>query len=201
MADEITFRTSVGGYKKDEVLEYVETMNDTIFNLKREKDTEASTYQAKIRELEALLNQETANSLQLAKQQREEFETLQAENEKLKTETKELEEKYKAANQECAKIKGEKQKLKEKLGREILRLRAENKVLAKKLDEAERNANLTADYEAVHHVVSEVQYKIAEYVNVLNKTHQNLAEAYQSMNGMKKKLAIQMEKTPEPKEE
>lgn len=37
--------------------------------------------------------------------------------------------------------------------------------------------------------VSEVQYKIAEYVNVLNKTQQKLAETYQSMNGIKKRVA------------
>ena len=35
MENEITFRTSVGGYRRDEVIEYVESMNEQIFCLKR----------------------------------------------------------------------------------------------------------------------------------------------------------------------
>ena len=31
MENEITFRTSVGGYRRDEVIEYVESMNEQIF--------------------------------------------------------------------------------------------------------------------------------------------------------------------------
>ena len=37
MENEITFRTSVGGYRRDEVIEYVESMNEQIFCLKKGK--------------------------------------------------------------------------------------------------------------------------------------------------------------------
>ena len=38
MENEITFRTSVGGYRRDEVIEYVESMNEQIFCLKKESE-------------------------------------------------------------------------------------------------------------------------------------------------------------------
>ena len=37
MENEITFKTSVGGYKRDQVIEYVENMNEEIFRLKGEE--------------------------------------------------------------------------------------------------------------------------------------------------------------------
>lgn len=194
MEDEVTFRTSVGGYRKDEVLEYIETMNDKIFSMKKERESEAADFLARIQDLEALLRQEAANSLQLAEEQKADLEAMKARNESLHAKLSEMEEKWKAANQECEKVKGEKHALKEKLGREILRLRAENQMLAEKLNEAEKNVGSAADYETVRNVVSEVQYKIAEYVNIINKTQQSLAETYQGMNGIKKKIASQMEK-------
>ena len=55
----------------------------------------------------------------------------------------------------------------------------------------------SGNHEVVHQAVSEVQYKIAEYVNVINKTQQSLAETYQGMNGIKKKLAAKMTKEEE----
>ena len=35
MGDELEFRTAVGGYRKDDVLEYVESMNDKLFQMTR----------------------------------------------------------------------------------------------------------------------------------------------------------------------
>ena len=104
-----------------------------------------------------------------------------------------LEEQYKAVHSDAARLEAEKRVLKEKLGREVLRLRTENQELKEKLQEAERNIGSEADYEGVRDAVSEVQYKIAEYVNIINKTQQSLAETYQKMNGIKKKVAEQME--------
>lgn len=207
MADEITFRTSVGGYKKDDVLEYMEGMEDKIFSIQKGHEAETASYQAKIRELEAILKQETANSLQLAEQQTGELKALKteaensrAENEKLLAQVEELTEKLKAVSQECSKAKKERHILKEKLGREILRLRAENKMLTKKLEEAQTKPSPKTDYETVRSIVSEVQYKIAEYVNIINKTQQSLADTYQDMNTIKKKIASEIKKEEEQKE-
>lgn len=171
MENEITFRTSVGGYRRDEVIEYVESMNEQIFCLKKEAN-------------EAALIEENGVKL-------EKYET---ENAKLKEDLEKLEEQYKAAHSDVARLEAEKRVLKEKLGREVLRLRTENQDLKEKLQEAERNIGSEADYEGVRNAVSEVQYKIAEYVNIINKTQQSLGETYQKMNGIKKKVAEQMEK-------
>ncbi len=108
-----------------------------------------------------------------------------------------METKWKDAYEEYVRTDNEKQMLKDKLAREILRLRGENQTLREKWKEAERQIGSQADYEAVHQAVSEVQYKIAEYVNVINKTQQSLAETYQGMNGIKKKLAAKMTKEEE----
>lgn len=113
---------------------------------------------------------------------------------KLEEDLEKLEEQYKAAHSDVARLEAEKRVLKEKLGREVLRLRTENQDLKEKLQEAERNIGSEADYEGVRNAVSEVQYKIAEYVNIINKTQQSLGETYQKMNGIKKKVAEQMEK-------
>lgn len=193
MGDEITFRSSVGGYRRDEVLEYVESMNDTIYHMKKDQEKEAADYQEKIQELKELLKQEKANNRFLADEEREKLEVLEEENGKLQEQLTELEVKYKTVDKERAKAEGDKRTLKEKLGREVLRLRSENQRLEKELEEAKKKMDSRTDYEAVHSVVSEVQYKIAEYVNIINKTQQSLAETYQSMNGVKKKIAKEIE--------
>ena len=161
MGEELEFRTAVGGYKKDDVLEYVENMNDKLSQMSRAHEEETKRYQSRIQELEELLRQEEENSAALAEDQ---------------------------------------DKRLEGLAREILRLREENKVLREKLEKAEGNIGSRADYEGVRSAVSEVQYKIAEYVNVLNKTQQKLAATYQEMNGIKKKIADQLEKIQQEKE-
>ena len=40
MGDELEFRTAVGGYRKDDVLEYVESMNDKLFQMTRDHENE-----------------------------------------------------------------------------------------------------------------------------------------------------------------
>ena len=187
MENEITFRTSVGGYRRDEVIEYVESMNEQIFCLKKESEEAAANYKARIHELETLLVQKEANEATLIEENGAKLEEYETENAKLKEDLEKLEEQYKAVHSDVA-------RLKEKLGREVLRLRTENQDLKEKLQEAERNIGSEADYEGVRDAVSEVQYKIAEYVNIINKTQQSLGETYQKMNGIKKKVAEQMEK-------
>lgn len=186
MENEITFRTSVGGYKRDEVIEYVENMNEQIFLMKKEHEEKASEYQKKIEELKVLLTQEETKK-------ETELEAYETENIKLKEDVKNLDEQYKKVHSDVVRLESEKKLLKEKLGREVLRLRTENQELKEKLKEAEKNIGSEADYEGVRDAVSEVQYKIAEYVNIINKTQQSLAETYQQMNGIKKKVAEQLE--------
>lgn len=197
MEQELNFRSSVGGYKKDDVIEYVENTNEEIFRLKKEREEEAAGYQAKIQELEGLLRQEETNSSQLAEEQEQKLTRLEEENQRLQEALDKMETKWKDAYEEYVRTDNEKQMLKDKLAREILRLRGENQTLREKWKEAERQIGSQADYEAVHQAVSEVQYKIAEYVNVINKTQQSLAETYQGMNGIKKKLAAKMTKEEE----
>lgn len=48
MGEELEFRTAVGGYRKDDVLEYVENMNDKIFQLNRAHEEESKAYRKKI---------------------------------------------------------------------------------------------------------------------------------------------------------
>lgn len=194
MENEITFRTSVGGYRRDEVIEYVESMNEQIFCLKKESEEAAAKYKARIHELETLLVQKEANEAALIEENGVKLEKYETENAKLEEDLEKLEEQYKAAHSDVARLEAEKRVLKEKLGREVLRLRTENQDLKEKLQEAERNIGSEADYEGVRNAVSEVQYKIAEYVNIINKTQQSLGETYQKMNGIKKKVAEQMEK-------
>ena len=181
MGAELEFRTAVGGYKKDDVLEYVENMNDKLDQMTRDHEEETKRYQSRIRELEEQLKQEETNSAVLAEDQDKRLEGL-------------AEEKQKFAQQEYLKTEQMKNMIKDKLAREILRLREENKELKEKLEEAEGNIGSKADYEGVRSAVSEVQYKIAEYVNVLNKTQQKLAGTYQDMNSIKKRIAEQIEK-------
>ena len=69
MGEELEFRTAVGGYRKDDVLEYVENMNDKIFQLNRAHEEESKAYRKKIEELEKLLRQEETNGAVLAQQQ------------------------------------------------------------------------------------------------------------------------------------
>ena len=186
MENEITFRTSVGGYRRDEVIEYVESMNEQIFCLKKESEEAAANYKARIHELETLLAQKETDEAALIEEKGAKLEEYETENAKLK-------EQYQAAHSDVARLEAEKRVLKEKLGREVLRLRTENQELKEKLQEAERNIGSEADYEGVRDAVSEVQYKIAEYVNIINKTQQSLGETYQKMNGIKKKVAERME--------
>lgn len=182
MENEITFKTSVGGYKRDQVIEYVENMNEEIFRLKKESEEAAANYEERIKELEALLAEKETK-----------IEDYDTENVKLKEDLEKLEDQYKTVHSDAVKLEAEKRILREKLGKEVLKLRTENQELKEKLQEAERNIGSEADYEGVREAVSEVQYKIAEYVNIINKTQQSLAETYQKMNGIKKKVAEQME--------
>lgn len=182
MENEITFKTSVGGYKRDQVIEYVENMNEEIFRLKKESEEVAANYEERIKELEALLAEKETK-----------IEDYDTENVKLKEDLEKLEDQYKTVHSDAVKLEAEKRILREKLGKEVLKLRTENQELKEKLQEAERNIGSEADYEGVREAVSEVQYKIAEYVNIINKTQQSLAETYQKMNGIKKKVAEQME--------
>lgn len=195
MGEELEFRTAVGGYKKDDVLEYVENMNDKLSQMSRAHEEETKRYQSRIQELEELLRQEEENSAALAEDQDKRLEGLARENSRLQDALTMAEEKQKFTQQEYLKAEQMKNAIKDKLAREILRLREENKVLREKLEKAEGNIGSRADYEGVRSAVSEVQYKIAEYVNVLNKTQQKLAATYQEMNGIKKKIADQLEKS------
>ena len=200
MGEELEFRTAVGGYKKDDVLEYVENMNDKLSQMSRAHEEETKRYQSRIQELEELLRQEEENSAALAEDQDKRLEGLARENCRLQDALTMAEEKQKFTQQEYLKAEQMKNAIKDKLAREILRLREENKVLREKLEKAEGNIGSRADYEGVRSAVSEVQYKIAEYVNVLNKTQQKLAATYQEMNGIKKKIADQLEKIQQEKE-
>ena len=200
MGEELEFRTAVGGYKKDDVLEYVENMNDKLSQMSRAHEEETKRYQRRIQELEELLRQEEENSAALAEDQDKRLEGLARENSRLQDALTMAEEKQKFTQQEYLKAEQMKNAIKDKLAREILRLREENKVLREKLEKAEGNIGSRADYEGVRSAVSEVQYKIAEYVNVLNKTQQKLAATYQEMNGIKKKIADQLEKIQQEKE-
>ena len=200
MGEELEFRTAVGGYKKDDVLEYVENMNDKLSQMSRAHEEETKRYQSRIQELEELLSQEEENSAALAEDQDKRLEGLARENSRLQDALTMAEEKQKFTQQEYLKAEQMKNAIKDKLAREILRLREENQVLREKLEKAEGNIGSRADYEGVRSAVSEVQYKIAEYVNVLNKTQQKLAATYQEMNGIKKKIADQLEKIQQEKE-
>ena len=200
MGEELEFRTAVGGYKKDDVLEYVENMNDKLSQMSRAHEEETKRYQSRIQELEELLRQEEENSAALAEDQDKRLEGLARENSRLQDALTMAEEKQKFTQQEYLKAEQMKNAIKDKLAREILRLREENKVLREKLEKAEGNIGSRADYEGVRSAVSEVQYKIAEYVNVLNKTQQKLAATYHEMNGIKKKIADQLEKIQQEKE-
>lgn len=200
MGEELEFRTAVGGYKKDDVLEYVENMNDKLSQMSRAHEEETKRYQSRIQELEELLRQGEENSAALAEDQDKRLEGLARENSRLQDALTMAEEKQKFTQQEYLKAEQMKNAIKDKLAREILRLREENKVLREKLEKAEGNIGSRADYEGVRSAVSEVQYKIAEYVNVLNKTQQKLAATYQEMNGIKKKIADQLEKIQQEKE-
>lgn len=194
MGEELEFRTAVGGYKKDDVLEYVENMNDKLDQMTRAHEEETKGYQDRIRELEDLLKQEEENSAVLSEEQDKRLEGLAKENSRLQDELAVAEEKLKITQQDYLKTEQMKNLIKDKLAREILRLREENKTLKERLEESEENIGSKADYEGVRSAVSEVQYKIAEYVNILNKTQQKLAGTYQDMNSIKKRIAEQIEK-------
>lgn len=189
MGEELEFRTAVGGYRKDDVLEYVENMNDKISQINRVHQEESKAYREKIEELEKLLRQEETNGAVLSQQQEDRLKELEERNQVLEEEKAKAEEKWKQSYEDHIRAESEKKHIKEKLAREVLRLREENKLLRERLTEAENNVGGKGDFEAVRSAVSEVQYKIAEYVNVLNKTQQKLAETYQGMNGIKKRVA------------
>ena len=201
MENELTFRTSVGGYRKDEVMEYVENLNDEMFHMKKTYEDEIGKLRVKVQELETLLQQSESNASRLAEEQSARIEKLEEENadlkEKLDTATRELGEvkiQYQKAQTQRDKEALEKQSIKEKLAKEILRLRAENQVIRENWKDAENRAGCKEDYEAVREAVSEAQFKVTEYVNIINKTQEGLGETYQRMNGIKKKIAQEIEK-------
>ena len=201
MENELTFRTSVGGYRKDEVMEYVENLNDEMFHMKKTYEDEIGKLRVKVQELETLLQQSESNASRLAEEQSARIEKLEEGNadlkENLDTATRELGEvkiQYQKAQTQRDKEALEKQSIKEKLAKEILRLRAENQVIRENWKDAEKRAGCKEDYEAVREVVSEAQFKITEYVNIINKTQESLGETYQQMNGIKKKIAQEIEK-------
>ena len=182
MGDELEFRTAVGGYRKDDVLEYVESMNDKLFQMTRDHENDTKEYQDRISELEDQLRQ--AEEKQTA---------LGEENHRLQEALAHAEEMEKIAQQDYQNAEEYKNMLKEKLAREILRLRENNKVLQEKLEEAEKKLEERIDYKGVAGAVSEVQYKITEYVNILNKTQQQLETAYQDMNTLKEQIGQKIE--------
>ena len=201
MENELTFRTSVGGYRKDEVMEYVENLNDEMFHMKKTYEDEIGRLRVKVQELETLLQQSESNASRLAEEQSARIEKLEEENADLKdnldTITRELGEvkiQYQKAQTQRDKEALEKQSIKEKLAKEILRLRAENQVIRENWKDAENRAGCKEDYEAVREAVSEAQFKVTEYVNIINKTQESLGETYQRMNGIKKKIAQEIEK-------
>lgn len=194
MGEELEFRTAVGGFKKDDVLEYVENMNDKLDQMTRAHEEETRGYQNRIKELEELLRQEEENSAVLAEGQDKRLEGLAKENSRLQDELAMAKEEQRLTKEDYLKAEQMKNLIKDKLAREILRLREENRGLKEKLEEAEQQVGNRADYEGVRSAVSEVQYKIAEYVNILNKTQQKLAGTYQDMNSIKKRIADQIEK-------
>ena len=201
MENELTFRTSVGGYRKDEVMEYVENLNDEMFHMKKTYEDEIGKLRVKVQELETLLQQSESNASRLSEEQSARIEKLEEENADLKdnldTITRELGEvkiQYQKAQTQRDKEALEKQSIKEKLAKEILRLRAENQVIRENWKDAENRAGCKEDYEAGREAVSEAQFKITEYVNIINKTQESLGETYQRMNGIKKKIAQEIEK-------
>lgn len=201
MGDEMTFRTAVGGYRKDEVLEYVENMNDKIYHMKKTQEEESQRHEERVRELEVLLQQKAQQSAETEEKQaqrlqelEEESAGLKEENARLQEELEKMEARWKTAVQDCTKMESERNMVKEKLGREVLRLRSQNEKLLQRAEIAEKNAGCRGDYEAVRDVIADVQYKIAEYVNVINKTQQSLATSYQSMSGIKRKIAEKLDK-------
>ena len=157
MGEELECRTAVGGYRKDDVLEYVENMNDKIFQLNRAHEEESKAYRKKIEELEKLLRQEETNGAVLAQQQEDRQKELEERNQVLEEEKAKAEEKWKQIYEEYIRGESEKKLIKEKLAREILRLREENKILKERLAEAENNVGGKGDFEAVRSAVSEVQ--------------------------------------------
>nr|WP_296011838.1 hypothetical protein [uncultured Blautia sp.] len=201
MENELTFRTAVGGYRKDEVMEYVENLNDEMFRMKKEYEDELVKLRLKVQELESLLQQEETNSSVLVGEQHEKIKNLEEENSSLKDnlektagDLEQIKVQCKEAEADRDRETEEKQNIKEKLAKEILRLRAENKVLRENWKDAEKRAGCKEDYEAVREVVSEAQFKITEYVNIINKTQESLGETYQQMNGIKRKIAEEIEK-------
>lgn len=194
MAEDVTFRSAMRGYKKEDVLEYVENTKDELFRLKKDSEEEKKRLQDRIDELERILEQGEVKQKAFLEQKQEEAEKLEKENETLKKNLSSLEEIVTELRENYRKEEAEKKKIQNKLGREVLRQRSENQKLQNLLQEAEKNAGTRAEYEEVRDVVSEVQYKIAEYVNFLNKSQQKLGTLYQNMNGIKKKVAKEIEK-------
>lgn len=186
MGDELEFRTAVGGYRKDDVLEYVENVNDMLFQMTRDHENETKEYQNRISELEDQLRQ--AEEKQTA---------LGEENRRLQEALAHAEEMEKDARKDYQDAEEYKNMLKEKLAREILRLRENNKVLQEKLEEAEKKIEERIDYKGVSGAVSEVQYKITEYVNILNKTQQQMEAAYRDMNTLKEQISQKIEEEKE----
>lgn len=194
MGEEVNFRSAMRGYKREDVWEYVENKKEEIFQLTKNSEEEKKRSQDKIQELERLLRQEEESQKAVMEQLQEENEALKQDNETLKKNLAALEEIVGELREKYKNEEAEKKKIQNKLGREVLRQRAENQELQERLQEAEKNAGTRAEYEEVREVVSEVQYKIAEYVSAINKTQQKLGTMYQRMNAVKKKVAKELEK-------
>src|SRR5699024_8700104 len=99
--------TAVGGYRKDDVLEYVESMNDKLFQMTRDHENDTKEYQDRISELEDQLRQ--AEEKQTA---------LGEENHRLQEALAHAEEMEKIAQQDYQNAEEYKNMLKEKLARE-----------------------------------------------------------------------------------
>ena len=142
----------------------------------------------KVQELETLLQQEKSKSLaQLEGEQNAKIENLEQEHTNLKRRIwilsrKELEQvrmQYQKTEEQRDREAREKRNIKEKLAKEILRLRAERiRLIRENWKDAENRAGCKEDYEAVREAVSEAQFKITEYVNIINKTQESLGKTY-----------------------
>ncbi len=115
MENEITFKTSVGGYRRDEVIEYVESMNEKIFYMKKEHEDAVANYKVRIKELEDLLKQGEINEAALMEEKGAKLEACETENTKLREELEKLEEQYKVVRSDVTKLEAEKRILKDKL--------------------------------------------------------------------------------------
>ena len=134
MGEELEFRTAVGGYKKDDVLEYVENMNDKLSQMSRAHEEETKRYQSRIQELEELLRQEEENSAALAEDQDKRLEGLARENSRLQDALTMAEEKQKFTQQEY--LKAEQNKITQPSLAKSFKNKTTNNILPRTGDES-----------------------------------------------------------------